>query len=100
LFSLINLLKLHVDTLHNATSILFQHKYDKDKISSLHKPHVECIAKGKAHKRGTKVVEDCSQAPGAVCANQKVGSFGDIAAYATMYHKTLSQYFEYVLLPH
>ena len=51
-------LKPHVDTLLNATSILFQQKYDKDKIYSLHEPHVECIAKGKAHKRyefGTKV---------------------------------------------
>ncbi len=51
-------LKPHVDTLLNATSILFQQKYDKNKIYSLHEPHVECIAKGKAHKRyefGTKV---------------------------------------------
>jgi len=51
-------LKPHVDTLFNATSILFQQKYDKDKIYSPHEPHVECIAKGKAHKRyefGTKV---------------------------------------------
>jgi len=47
-----------VDTLLNATSILFQQKYDKDKIFYLHEPHVECIAKGKAYKRfefGTKV---------------------------------------------
>ncbi len=51
-------LKPHVDTLLNANSILFQQKYDKDKIYSLHEPHVKCIAKGKAHKRyefGTKV---------------------------------------------
>ena len=51
-------LKSHVNTLLNATSILFQQKYDKDKIYSLHEPYVECIAKGKAHKRyefGTKV---------------------------------------------
>ena len=51
-------LKPHVDTLLNATSILFQQKYDKDKTYSLHEPHVECVAKGKAHKRfkfGTKV---------------------------------------------
>ena len=50
-------LKPHIDTMLNATSILFQQKYDKDKIYSLHEPHVECIAKGKAHKRyeyGTK----------------------------------------------
>jgi transposase, IS5 family len=50
-------LKLHIDTLLNSASILFQQKYDKDKIYSLHEPHVEFIAKGKAHKRyeyGTK----------------------------------------------
>ena len=50
---------------------------------------IEAITR-EAHKRGIKVVEDCSQAPGAVCANQKVGSFGDIAAYSTMYRKTLT----------
>ena len=44
-------LKPHIDTLLNAASILFQQKYDKDKIYSLHEPHVECIARGKAHKR-------------------------------------------------
>ena len=51
-------LKPHVDTLLNASSILFQQKNDKDKIYSLHEPHVECISKGKAHKLyvfGTKV---------------------------------------------
>ena len=51
-------LKPHVDTLFNASSILFQQKNDKDKIYSLHEPHVECISKGKAHKLyefGTKV---------------------------------------------
>ena len=37
---------------------MFQQKYDKEKIYSLHELYVECIAKGKAHKRyefGTKV---------------------------------------------
>ena len=29
----------------------FSRRYDKDKIYSLHESHVECIAKGKAHKR-------------------------------------------------
>jgi perosamine synthetase len=50
---------------------------------------IEAITR-EAHKRGIKVVEDCSQAPGAVCGNQKVGVFGDIAAYSTMYRKTLT----------
>ena len=44
-------LKPHFDTLLNANSILFQQKYNKDKIYSLHEPHVECIAKGMTHKR-------------------------------------------------
>jgi IS5 family transposase len=51
-------LKPHVETLLNATSILFQQKNDKDKIYSLHEPHFKCIAEGKAHKQyefGTKV---------------------------------------------
>jgi transposase, IS5 family len=32
------------------TKVLAQKKDDKDKIYSLHEPHVACIAKGKAHK--------------------------------------------------
>lgn len=43
-----------------------------------------------AHKRGIRVIEDCSQAPGAIWKGQKVGSFGDIAAFSTMYRKTLT----------
>lgn len=43
-----------------------------------------------AHKRGIKVLEDCSQAIGALCQGKKVGSFGDIAAFSTMYRKALS----------
>jgi perosamine synthetase len=43
-----------------------------------------------AHKRGIKVLEDCSQAPGAACNGRRVGAFGDVAAFSTMYRKTLS----------
>lgn len=43
-----------------------------------------------AHKRGIKVLEDCSQAPGAICNGARVGSFGDVAAFSTMYRKTLA----------
>jgi len=43
-----------------------------------------------AHRRGIRVVEDCSQAPGAVWEGQRIGSFGDIAAFSTMYRKTLA----------
>ena len=42
-----------------------------------------------AHKHGVKVLEDCSQAPGATCDGIKVGNFGDIAAFSTMYRKSL-----------
>lgn len=42
-----------------------------------------------AHKRNIRVVEDCSQAPGAVWKGRKVGTFGDSAAFSTMYRKSL-----------
>ncbi len=35
-----------------------------------------------AHKHGIKVLEDCAQAHGAKVDNQKVGSFGDAAAFS------------------
>lgn len=40
-----------------------------------------------ASARGVKVVEDCSQAHGATYKGQKVGTFGDIAAFSTMFSK-------------
>lgn len=40
-----------------------------------------------ARARGIRVVEDCSQAHGASLQGQKVGTFGDIAAFSTMYRK-------------
>jgi len=43
-----------------------------------------------ARTRGIKVIEDCSQAPGARCQNQPIGTFGDVAAFSTMYRKTLA----------
>ncbi len=43
-----------------------------------------------AGKRGIRVLEDCSQAPGAVWNGQRVGSYGDIAAFSTMYRKSLA----------
>jgi perosamine synthetase len=42
------------------------------------------------HKRGIKVLEDCSQAPGASYEGERIGTFGDIAATSTMYRKTLT----------
>ena len=40
-----------------------------------------------AHARGIKVLEDCSQAHGAQWKGHPVGTFGDIAAFSTMYRK-------------
>jgi transposase, IS5 family len=37
--------------LNIATQIFHQQRHDKKKIYSVHEPHVECISKGKAHKR-------------------------------------------------
>ena len=34
-----------------AIRIRSQKKKDKNKVYSVHEPHVECISKGKAHKR-------------------------------------------------
>ena len=42
-----------------------------------------------AHRRSITVLEDCSQAPGAAWNGRRVGSVGDIAAFSTMYRKTL-----------
>ena len=44
-----------------------------------------------AHKRDIKVLEDCSQAIGATLENDntKMGAYGDIAAFSTMYRKNL-----------
>jgi perosamine synthetase len=40
-----------------------------------------------AHARGVKVVEDCSQSHGAKVNGRPIGTFGDIAAFSTMYRK-------------
>ena len=40
-----------------------------------------------AHRYHIKIVEDCSQAHGALYKGKKVGCFGDIAAFSTMFSK-------------
>ena len=37
--------------LETSSRILTQRRKDKNKVYSVHEPHVECISKGKAHKR-------------------------------------------------
>lgn len=39
------------------------------------------------HARNIRVLEDCSQAHGTTLRGKKVGTFGDIAAFSTMYRK-------------
>jgi dTDP-4-amino-4,6-dideoxygalactose transaminase len=48
----------------------------------------ELIVK-EAHKNNIKVLEDCSQATGAIINSKRVGTFGDISAFSTMYRKNL-----------
>ena len=43
-----------------------------------------------AHQRNVKVLEDVSQAPGAKWKGHLAGTLGDIAAFSTMYRKTLA----------
>lgn len=40
-----------------------------------------------ADARGVRVIEDCSQSHGAQIFGRQVGTFGDIAAFSTMYRK-------------
>jgi perosamine synthetase len=40
-----------------------------------------------AHARGIKVLEDCAQSHGALLRAKPIGTFGDIAAFSTMYRK-------------
>lgn len=43
-----------------------------------------------AREWNLKVIEDCSQSPGAAIGDKRVGSFGDVSATSTMYTKSLS----------
>lgn len=40
-----------------------------------------------ARARGIRIVEDCSQSHGATAGGRLVGTFGDVAAFSTMYRK-------------
>ena len=40
-----------------------------------------------ANSKGIKIIEDCSQAHGALYKGKRVGRFGDIAAFSTMFSK-------------
>jgi len=43
-----------------------------------------------AGSKGIKIIEDCSQAHGALYDGKRVGTFGEIAAFSTMFSKTLA----------
>jgi dTDP-4-amino-4,6-dideoxygalactose transaminase len=47
-----------------------------------------------ARKHGLRVIEDASQAHGATCSGQRVGSFGDIACFSLYCSKNLGAYGE------
>jgi len=40
-----------------------------------------------AKSKGIKIIEDCSQSHGAIYKNERVGNFGDIAVFSTMFSK-------------
>lgn len=40
-----------------------------------------------ARKKGLKIIEDCSQAHGALYRGKRVGCFGDVGVFSTMYRK-------------
>ena len=41
-------------------------------------------------KKKIKLLEDCSQSIGAEVNGKKIGTFGDISAFSTMYRKNLA----------
>ena len=80
------------DLLNVANRIWSQKRKDKNKVYSVHEPHVECISKGKAHKRyefGCKV---------SVATTSRGGWFvGAMAIHGNPYDgHTLSQTFDQV----
>lgn len=69
-----------INALSIAGKILNQQKHDKNKIYSVHEPHVECIAKGKANKKyefGNKV--------GIVTSAKKNWILGSLAFHGNPY---------------
>jgi IS5 family transposase len=46
----VSVFKQYQTRLNNCAKVISQQRTDRDKIYSLHEPHVVCIAKGKAHK--------------------------------------------------
>src|SRR5579883_2865139 len=47
-----------------------------------------------ARKHGLRIIEDASQAHGATYQSQRVGSFGDVAAFSLYYSKNLGAFGE------
>lgn len=91
-----NLVPVLMDSALNSYNIGFEEF--ESRITDRTKAVVVVHASGKAapsdaismsaEQRGLYVVEDCSQAHGAVISGKKVGTFGDVAAFSTMYRKS------------
>lgn len=43
-----------------------------------------------ARSRGIRLIEDCSQSPGALYDGSRVGTFGDVATFSTMFSKSFA----------
>jgi perosamine synthetase len=56
-------------------------------VHSLGRPADIAAIAAEARARGIRIVEDCSQSHGARVNGRPVGSFGDVAAFSTMYRK-------------
>lgn len=67
--------KKFIDTLEVCKKVVEQTRFSKDKVYSIHAPEVECIAKGKSHKRyefGCKVSVLSTAKQGWILSSQAV----------------------------
>lgn len=93
----LGLIPVVADTAPNSYNIGVEQFVDKITSQTSALLAVHCVGEPleidriveEAHRRGIKVLEDCSHAPGACWKGRKVGTFGDIAATSTMYRKAL-----------
>ncbi len=77
---------------YNATSEQFVPRFDENTsavlaVHSVGEPTDIDEIVAAADTRGIRVVEDCSQSHGAMIGERRIGTFGHIAAFSTMYRK-------------